>query len=107
MTDVWITIAVLAVTTALIRAVGPGAARRPRAARAPFSGVIALLAPALLAALIVVETFGAPEGGALDVDARVLGVGALRGRAPCAGPARSSRSGLAAVVDRARSAQSV
>ena len=39
-------------------------------------GVIALVAPALLAALIVIETVGAPEGGALELDARVLGVGA-------------------------------
>ena len=50
--------------------------------RRPFQGVIALVAPALLAALVVVETVGAPEGGSLDVDARVLGVGARRGRAP-------------------------
>ncbi len=38
--------------------------------------MIALVAPALLAALIVVETVGAPEGGSLEIDARVLGVGA-------------------------------
>ena len=65
----------LAVTTALIRASGPvvlGGRDLPR----PFQGVISLVAPALLAALIVVETVGAPEGGSLDVDARVLGVGA-------------------------------
>ena len=81
MTDVWITIAVLTVTTALIRASGPvvlGGRDLPR----PFQGVISLVAPALLAALIVVETVGAPEGGSLDVDARVLGVGACGGRAP-------------------------
>ena len=75
MTDVWITIAVLTVVTALIRASGPvvlGGRDLPPA----FQGVISLVAPALLAALIVVETVGAPEGGSLDVDARVLGVGA-------------------------------
>ncbi len=38
--------------------------------------VIALLAPALLAALVVVETFGAPEGGSFELDARIAGVGA-------------------------------
>ena len=37
--------------------------------------MIALVAPALLAALIVVETVGAPEGGAYELDARVVGVG--------------------------------
>jgi Branched-chain amino acid transport protein (AzlD) len=37
---------------------------------------IALLAPALLTALVVVETVAAPEGGAMELDARVVGVGA-------------------------------
>ena len=81
MTEVWVTIAVLAVATAAIRAAGPvllGGRELP----APLQGVIGLVAPALLAALVVVETVGAPEGGALDVDARVLGVGAAGGRAP-------------------------
>jgi len=75
MTEIWITIAVLAVATAAIRASGPvllgGRELPPRA-----QGVIALVAPALLAALIVVETVGAPEGGSLELDARVIGVGA-------------------------------
>lgn len=75
MSEVWITIAVLAIATAAIRASGPvllGGRELPGPAR----GVIALIAPALLAALVVVETFGAPEGGALEIDSRVLGVGA-------------------------------
>jgi hypothetical protein len=38
-------------------------------------GVVALLAPALLAALVVVETFGRPDG-ALEVDERAAGVAA-------------------------------
>ena len=70
MSDVWVTIAVLTVATALIRASGPvllGGREMPARAR----GVIALVAPALLAALIVIETVCAPEGGALE-----LGVGA-------------------------------
>jgi hypothetical protein len=37
--------------------------------------VIALLAPALLAALVVVETFGRPDG-TLEVDQRAAGVAA-------------------------------
>ncbi len=75
MTEVWVTIAVLAVATAAIRAGGPlllGGRELPERAQ----GVIALLAPALLAALVVVQTFGAPEGGAYELDARVPGVGA-------------------------------
>ena len=75
MTDVWVTIGVLAVATAVIRASGPvllGGRELPTRVQ----GVIALVAPALLAALIVVQTVGAPEGGALDVDARVIGIAA-------------------------------
>jgi hypothetical protein len=74
-TEVWITIAVLTVATVLIRGVGPalfGGRELPASATA----VIVLLAPALLAALVVVQTFSAPAGSALDVDERVLGVAA-------------------------------
>jgi branched-subunit amino acid transport protein len=74
-TEVWITIGALAVATALIRASGPvllGGRELPAAARS----VIGLLAPALLAALVIVETIGEPAGGELVIDERVLGVGA-------------------------------
>jgi uncharacterized membrane protein len=74
MTEVWITVAVLAVVTAAIRAAGPvlvgGRDLHPR-----LTGVVALLAPALLAALVVTETFGRPDG-ALVVDERAAGVAA-------------------------------
>jgi hypothetical protein len=67
-----VTLALVA-TTALIRASGPvllgGRELPPRAL-----SVIALLAPALLAALVVIETFG--EGRSLVLDERALGVGA-------------------------------
>jgi branched-subunit amino acid transport protein len=75
MTDAWVTIGVLAVGTAAIRASGPvllGGRDLP----ARLQGVIALLAPALLAALVAVETLGASEGGAYELDARAVGVGA-------------------------------
>jgi hypothetical protein len=75
MTDVWLTVAILALTTALTKAAGPallGGRELPGSATA----VIVLLAPALLAALVVVQTFGVPAGGALELDERVLGVGA-------------------------------
>jgi branched-subunit amino acid transport protein len=78
MTDVWLTIGALAVGTAAIRASGPvllGGRDLPPMLR----GVIALIAPALLAALVVVQTFGVPEGGALDLDTRILGVAAAAG----------------------------
>jgi len=65
-------VAWLVVTTAVIRAAGPvSLAGRPLPARA--MGVIGLLAPALLAALVVTETFGG-ESGDFTVDERLLGV---------------------------------
>jgi branched chain amino acid efflux pump len=73
MTSVWVTIAVLTLTTAATRAIGPvllGARELPPRV----VDVIALLAPALLAALVVVQTVGAPEGGDVEIDARVPGV---------------------------------
>jgi branched-subunit amino acid transport protein len=75
MSEVWITIAVLAIVTAVIRASGP-VLLGGREMSEPVRGVIAVVAPALLAALVVVETLGAPEGGALEPDARIAGVGA-------------------------------
>src|SRR5207249_3685816 len=73
MTAVWTTIAVLAVVSATIKATGPvlvGGRDLPGWA----TGVIGLLAPALLTALVLVETFGSDR--ALVVDARVPGVAA-------------------------------
>ena len=72
MSTAWITIAALAVATALIRASGPvlvGGRKLPGRAL----DVIALLAPALLAALVVVQTVGGPDHS-LEIDARLLGV---------------------------------
>ena len=78
MSAAWITIIALTVITAVIRATGPvllGGRDLPP----PVRDVITLLAPALLAALVVVETVGAPEGGALDIDERLAGVAAAGG----------------------------
>jgi branched-subunit amino acid transport protein len=73
MTAVWTTIGVLAVVGAAIKATGPvlvgGRELPPWAMR-----IIALLAPALLAALVVVDTFAA--GKALVIDARAAGLAA-------------------------------
>jgi uncharacterized membrane protein len=83
MTAVWVTIAALALATAALRLAGPLAlGGRPLPARA--LTVVELLASALLAALVVVETFG--KGRSLTPDARALGVAfaalALWRRAP-------------------------
>ena len=73
MSEVWLTIGVLTVATAAIRAAGPVLLGR-RELPPRVIDVIALLAPALLAALVVVQTVGAPEGNALELDARIAGV---------------------------------
>jgi branched-subunit amino acid transport protein len=83
MTILWLTILAVALANAAIKASGPvlaGGKELPAWA----SAVIPLLAPALLAALVVTETFG--EDGSLVLDEKALGVGvaavALALRAP-------------------------
>jgi hypothetical protein len=69
-TAVWVVIAALGVSTAALKLAGPLAlGGRPLPERA--LKVVELLASALLAALVVVETFG--KGRSLVLDARVLG----------------------------------
>ncbi len=83
MTTLWIAIVAVALASAAIKAAGPvlvgGRELPPRA-----TAVVALLAPALLAALVVSETFG--EDRHLVLDERALGVAvaaiALALRAP-------------------------
>jgi branched-subunit amino acid transport protein len=73
MTAVWTMIGALAVVGAVIKAVGPvfiGGRELPAWA----VRIIALLAPALLAALVVVDTFA--DGKSLVLDARAAGLGA-------------------------------
>jgi uncharacterized membrane protein len=82
-TTLWITIIAVALASAAIKAAGPvlvgGRELPPRAV-----AVIALLAPALLSALVITETFG--EDGHLVLDERAVGVAvaaiALALRAP-------------------------
>ena len=72
MTAVWVTIGGLVVITAAIKAAGPvlvGGRELPSRAY----GVIVLLAPALLTALILTDTFA--TGQDLTVDARAAGLG--------------------------------
>jgi uncharacterized membrane protein len=71
MTEVWITVAALALGTIVIKASGPLAVGgRPLPARV--TAVIALMAPALLSALVVQETFS--HDGELVLDARAAGM---------------------------------
>ena len=83
MSTLWDAIVAVTLASAAIKAAGPvlvgGRELPPRV-----NAVIALLAPALLAALVVTETFG--DNGHLVLDERALGVGvaavALALRAP-------------------------
>ena len=71
MTGVWLLIASLAVATTVLKLLGPlllGGRPLPSGAVA----IVALLASALLAALVVVETFG--KGQSLTLDPRAPGV---------------------------------
>ena len=72
MNAVWVTIAVLAIGTIAIKAVGPivvgGRELSPRA-----RAVVVLVAPSLLAALVLYETL-VGEGGGLALDERLAGV---------------------------------
>ena len=71
MIAIWVTVASLALATAALKLAGPLVlGGRPLPARA--MEVVELLASALLAALVVVETFG--KGRSLSLDARALGV---------------------------------
>jgi branched-subunit amino acid transport protein len=70
---IWLVVLAVGLATVAIKAAGPvllgGRALPPRMA-----SVIALLAPALLAALVAINTFGGER--ALTVDARLAGVAA-------------------------------
>jgi branched-subunit amino acid transport protein len=71
--DVWIVVIVVGAATLLLKAAGPvfvGRRQLPRRAQA----VVELIAPVLLTALVVTQTFGGDEE--LEVDARVPGVAA-------------------------------
>jgi branched-subunit amino acid transport protein len=71
MSQTWLVVGVVGVGTIAIKAIGPVLlGGRPLPER--LSSVIELLAPALLGALVAVQTFG--NGQALAVDERVLGV---------------------------------
>ncbi len=77
MTAAWITIGVLTVATLAIK-VAPPVLLGGRPLPDRLTAVIALLAPALLAALVLVETVGGP-GHEVTLDARAAGLVAAAG----------------------------
>jgi Branched-chain amino acid transport protein (AzlD) len=71
---VWTAVVVLCVATATMKAIGPVSfGGRRLSGRA--ASVIALVAPALLASLVVYETFNR-GGKGIEVDARIVGLAA-------------------------------
>jgi hypothetical protein len=72
-TEAWVTIGVLSACTVAIKAAGP-LALGGRALPDHVSAVTRLVAPALLASLVVYETFSA-DGTGLTADARLAGLG--------------------------------
>ncbi|HEU0247236.1 MAG TPA: AzlD domain-containing protein [Gaiellaceae bacterium] len=73
MTDFWIVVSAVGVATVLFKAAGPVLlGRRPLPPRG--QSVVDLLAPVMLTALVVTQTFGGE--GEVTVDARLPGVAA-------------------------------
>ncbi len=73
MSDVWIVTGVVAAATIALKSVGPvllGGRSLPE----HLTGVVELLAPALLAALVVTQLVGGDEE--IVLDARLVGIGA-------------------------------
>jgi branched-subunit amino acid transport protein len=77
LSEVWTTIIVLTVTTAMIRASGPVLLGGRELPDLGFR-MIALLAPALLAALVMVETFTDADGD-LELGPQAAGLAAAGG----------------------------
>jgi Branched-chain amino acid transport protein (AzlD) len=73
MTAAWIAVAVIGAATIALKAAGT-VVLAGRELPVRFDGVVALLAPTLLAALVVVQTLEGDDG--IAVDARVAGLAA-------------------------------
>jgi branched-subunit amino acid transport protein len=69
----WIVVAVVGVATVAFKAAGPVTIGR-RSLPPPVESFVELLAPVMLIALVVTQTFGGDEE--IEVDARVAGVAA-------------------------------
>lgn len=73
MSTTWIVVAAVGAATIALKSVGP-VLLGGRPLPAPLTGIVALLAPALLAALVVTQVVGGDEE--LVLDARLVGLGA-------------------------------
>ncbi len=73
MKDAWVVVVLVGAATMVIKSIGP-VLLGGRTLPARVDALIGLLAPALLAALVAINTFGA--GRSLAVDERMLGVAA-------------------------------
>jgi branched-subunit amino acid transport protein len=73
MSDPWIVVAVVGLATIAFKAAGPVLIGR-RLLPSRLQSLVDLLAPVMLVALVVTQTFGGDEE--ITVDARVAGVGA-------------------------------
>jgi len=71
--DAWIVVVVVGVATIACKAAGPVLVGR-RELPPRLQACVELLAPVMLTALVVTQTFGGDEE--IEVDARVIGVGA-------------------------------
>lgn len=73
MSSTWLVVLLVGAGTVAIKAAGPVLlGGRPLPAR--LTGIVGLLAPAVLGALVAVQTFG--DGRALSIDERLIGVAA-------------------------------
>ncbi len=73
MSEVWIVVGLVGVGTVGLKALGP-VLLGSRALPTRLTSIVQLLAPALLAALVAVQTLG--DGTALVIDERLVGVAA-------------------------------
>jgi branched-subunit amino acid transport protein len=73
MSEAWIVVAIVGVATIAFKAAGPVLVGR-RELPPRLQACVELLAPVMLTALVVVQTFARDEE--IEVDARVVGVGA-------------------------------
>lgn len=73
MTDVWIVVMAVGAATVTIKSLGP-VILGGRALPARLTGVVELLAPAVLSALVVTQALA--KGQSLTVDARLVGLAA-------------------------------
>ncbi|MGE5461657.1 MAG: AzlD domain-containing protein [Solirubrobacterales bacterium] len=73
MSGIWVAVAVIGLGTVGLKALGP-VVLGGRALPERLTGIVELLAPALLSALVAVQAFGAER--ALVLDARLIGLAA-------------------------------